>query len=149
MTVGELCNRTVVVLDREASILEAARLMRRHHVGDVVVVDKRGKVPVPVGILTDRDIVVELVAEEVELARISVGDAMSFDLVTALENDELLATVQRMREHGIRRLPVLDDSGALAGILTLDDVLELIAEQLADLVRLVGNEEQREHKRRR
>lgn len=148
MLVGELCNREVVIVDRDATILEAAKLMRWHHVGDVIVAEERGGEKVPIGILTDRDIVVELLAEEIDLAIVSVGDAMSFELLTAAENDDLLETVQRMRNRGVRRLPVVNAAGGLVGILTLDDVLEILAEQLSDVVRLVGNEQHAEHERR-
>jgi CBS domain-containing protein len=77
MTVGEVCNREVVVLDREGALLEAAQLMRRHHVGSVVVTEEREGSLVPVGILTDRDIVVELLAEQVPLAAVTVGPSKS------------------------------------------------------------------------
>jgi CBS domain-containing protein len=148
MKVGEICNREVVVIDREAAILEAAQLMRRHHVGDVVVAEERGGTRVPVGILTDRDIVVELLAEQVPLEAVSVGDAMSSELLTVSEEEEVMDVLQRMRGRGVRRAPVVDRSGALAGILAVDDMIDLIAEQLSDLVKLIGNEQQRELQRR-
>lgn len=148
MRVGEICNREVVVVDREAAILEAARLMRRHHVGSVVITEERGGTRVPVGILTDRDIVVELLAEQVPLDAVSVGDAMSSELLTVGEEEEVMDAIQRMRGRGVRRAPVVGRSGALAGILAVDDLIDLIAEQLSDLVKLIGNEQQREVQRR-
>jgi CBS domain-containing protein len=148
MKVGEICNREVVVIDREAAILEAAQLMRRHHVGDVVVTEAREGARVPVGILTDRDIVVELLAEQVPLDVVAVGDAMSSELLTVSEEEEVMDAIQRMRGRGVRRVPVVDHSGALAGILAVDDLIDLIAEQLSDLVKLIGNEQQRELQRR-
>jgi len=148
MKVGEVCNREVVVVDREAAILEAAQLMRRHHVGDVVVTEGKNGGRVPVGILTDRDIVVELLAEQVPLEAVAVGDAMSAELLTAGEDEEIMDVIQRMRGRGVRRVPVTDRNGALAGILAVDDLIDLVAEQLGDLVQLIGNERQREQKRR-
>lgn len=148
MKVGEICNREVVVVDREAAILEAAQLMRRHHVGDVVVTEERGSSRVPVGILTDRDIVVELLAEQVPLEAVAVGDAMSSELLTVGEEEEVMDAIQRMRGHGVRRAPVVGHDGALAGILAVDDLIDLIAEQLSDLVKLIGNEQQRERQKR-
>jgi CBS domain-containing protein len=65
---------------------------------------------------------------------------MSFELVTAMENDDLFDTIKRMRDKGIRRLPVVDQGGLLIGILTVDDLIDLIAEQLTDLVKLMGHE---------
>lgn len=77
MPIGEICNREVVIVRKEDSILEAAKLMREYHVGDVVVVDDREGRVIPLGILTDRDIVVELIAKEVPLDSVSVQDVMS------------------------------------------------------------------------
>jgi CBS domain-containing protein len=148
MRVGEICNREVVVIDREASLLEAAKVMRSQHVGTVVVVEKQDGNPIPVGILTDRDMVIALIAEEVPLSAVSVGDVMSFELIIARESDDLFATVEHMRDKGIRRLPVVAENGSLVGILAVDDVLDLLAEQLNALVRLVACERRREEQRR-
>lgn len=148
MRVGEVCNREVVVTDRNSTLVETAKLMRSQHVGDVVVVEERPDGVHPVGILTDRDIVVELIAEEVDLDVVSVGDVMSFELVTASEADDLFDTIKRMRNKGIRRLPVIAGNGALVGILTVDDLIELVAEQLTDLVKLITHERNQERFRR-
>jgi CBS domain-containing protein len=148
MTVGEACNREVIFVDREATIVEAAQLMRTHHVGDVVVAEMRDGVRAPVGILTDRDIAVELVAEEVALTAVSVGDAMSLGLLAVREAEELSEAIGQMKVRGVRRAPVVDDRGALVGILAVDDLLELVAEQLADLVKLISVGQTRERQRR-
>jgi len=148
MLVSEFCNREVVIVDRETTILEAAKLMRTEHVGDLVVTDSRNGRPVPVGILTDRDIVVELLAEEIALNKVSVGDAMSYELLSVKEQDGLQETIEKMSSRGVRRLPVVDAEGVLVGIVTVDDLMELMAEQLTGLVRLVGNQLVGERKRR-
>ncbi|MDH5512957.1 MAG: CBS domain-containing protein [Gammaproteobacteria bacterium] len=149
MLVGRICNREVVFVEQESSIAEAARLMREHHVGGLVVTKQESGKRVPVGIVTDRDLVLEVLAEGVEMADITVGDIMSDQLVTACENDSLLETIKIMRAKGIRRLPVIDDDGALAGILTIDDLIGLFSEQLADLARLIAYEQKREKERRK
>ena len=148
MRVGEYCNREVVVTDRNTTLVETAKLMRREHVGDVVVVEERGGGRYPVGILTDRDIVVELIAEEVDLAILLVGDCMAYELITAREEDDLFDTIKRMRDKGIRRLPVVGVGGTLVGILTVDDLIDLVAEQLTDLAKLIGHERNLEWSRR-
>lgn len=148
MRVGEVCNREVVVIDRNASLLEAAKLMRSQHVGDLVVVEEQDGNRIPVGILTDRDMVIALIAEEVPLNAVSVGDVMSFELVIARESDGWFETIERMRDRGIRRLPVVAENGSLVGILTVDDMLDLLAEQLTALVRLVASERRHEEQRR-
>jgi CBS domain-containing protein len=123
--------------------------MREHHVGGLVVVKEKFGKRVPVGIITDRDLVIEVIAEGVDMGDISVGDIMSDQLVTAREGDDLLETLKMMRARGIRRLPVIDDDGALAGILTVDDLIDLFSEQIADLARLIAFEQKREQERRK
>jgi len=146
---GEICNREVVIVSRDTSLVEAARLMREHHVGSLVVVLERDGKRVPVGILTDRDIVVAVVARELDARRLSVVDAMSAGVFAVREQDGLTEVLRAMREHGVRRLPVVAASGALAGIVTIDDLLELVAEELGDFVRTVGRERLRETRTRR
>ena len=124
--------------------------MRKHHVGTLVVVDESKKMgnAIPVGILTDRDIVIEVIAEEVALNTIIVGDVMSDELLTVREVDGIWETMQRMRGRGIRRVPVVNEAGELAGILAIDDLLELLAEELADLSKLIKREHHREQETR-
>lgn len=149
MPVGDYCNREVIVCDRDTAIPDAARLMRAHHVGDLVVVERGVRGNRALGIVTDRDLVVEVLAQEVDFAAVTVADVMSFDLTTAREDDELWDTLMRMRSLGLRRVPVVDGAGSLVGILTSDDVLELLAEGISDLARLVRREIQQESGRRR
>jgi CBS domain-containing protein len=144
MKVGDVCNREVVIADRNTLLTDAARLMRKHHVGDVIGVEERGDQRYPVGVLTDRDLVVEVLANEVDPQNLLVGDVMSFDLITTRQDEDLSEALKHMRDKGIRRVPVVSERGALVGILTMDDMLDLIAEQLADLVILVGREHRRE-----
>lgn len=149
MPIGEICNREVVVVRRNDSVLEAARVMRQHHVGDVLVVDDKEGERIPVGIVTDRDLVVEVMAAEVNTAAISVGDVMAPNLVTVRENTGVFEAIQYMRGKGVRRMPVVRDSGGLIGILTLDDLFELLAEEMFELSKLVRNEQKKEAVQRR
>lgn len=148
MTVGEFCNREVVIAARETTIVEAAKLMRKYHVGDLVVVDRREEMNIPVGIITDRDIVVEIIAGEVTLDSACTGDVMSFELTTAKEHDGILEALQKMRGLGIRRMPVVNDRGGLEGILAVDDVLELLAEELTLLASAATHGQEKEKKLR-
>jgi len=144
MTIGTICNREVVVARKDVGVQEVAQLMRQYHVGDLVVVEDRGTVRIPVGILTDRDLVVEVLAKGVAPDTVTAGDIMTTDIVTGGEVDSIWATLQRMRTKGIRRMPVVDREGGLVGILTMDDLLELFAGELADLSKLIGREQDRE-----
>lgn len=148
MKTGELCNRTVVTAGRDTTITDAARLMRDHHVGSIVVVDETADAVVPVGILTDRDIVVEVIAKEVATTDVTVGDTMSYALLKIGEDDSVFEAAQRMRARGVRRVPVTGASGELVGILALDDILELLSEELSLLARLTSRETEQEQQKR-
>ena len=148
MKASEFCNREVVVIDKEATVADAARLMRELHVGSVVVVEADGDVKRPIGVLTDRDIVVEFVATGLSPDDIAVGDAISYDLVTIVESEGLFETIEHMRAHGVRRTPVVDERGGLVGLVASDDALELIMEELAGLVKLVVRQRGSEVRRR-
>ena len=148
MSVGQYCNRNVITTERTTEIREIARLMRHHHVGTVVVVERRGDQEIPVGIITDRDLVVEVLAQNLSPETVTVSDVMSSNLVTAREDDNFWRVLDRMSAKGVRRLPVVDDAGALAGILTVDDVLTALAVGLSDVTRLVQREIARETQQR-
>ena len=149
MTVGEICNRNVVVAPPGETIIDAAKRMRMSHVGDLVVVNTRSGRHVPVGILTDRDIVISVVAGDPEhIFSLLVSDVMSTDLITAREHDTIEAGLSKMQAHGVRRLPIVDGAGALVGILTLDDVLRYLTAQQSELVALVVQEQQHERQYR-
>ena len=145
MPIGEICKREVVVAQRDDTVLQAAKLMRQHHVGDVMVVDdgREGK-RVPVGIVTDRDLVMEVIAPELDTNAITVGDIMVSDFASVKENTGIFESIQYMRVKGVRRLPVVDDNNTLIGIVTLDDLLGLLSEELDALVKLMAHEQQKE-----
>lgn len=148
MNVGEICSREVIVMDRGESLPEAVRLMRENHVGDVVVTENRAGSTVPVGILTDRDILIEVVAQNVPLDSLAVSDVMSFDLLSVRETDSEADALAAMRRKGVRRAPVVDAKGALVGIVSVDDVIEVLAEQLGSIAALISREQQQERQRR-
>lgn len=148
MGLSDICNRSVVVTLAKTSVQDAARLMREHHVGSLVVVEETARGRRPVGIVTDRDVVVEVVAVGVAPGTVTVGEIMVPELVTALEADEAWDAIRLMRERGVRRLPVVADDGLLVGIVTVDDLLELIAEQIGDLCRVAAAEQTREARSR-
>lgn len=136
MNIGELCNRDVIVANQRDSIVDIAQLMRKFHVGTVVVAE-RGEA---LGIVTDRDIVLEIIAEEVPLGGCTASDIMSQVLVTVRETTGIYETLQIMKSKGVRRVPVVDDRGELVGIFSSDDFIEFIAEQMGDVVSLMKRE---------
>lgn len=144
MPIGELCNREVVFATRTTTVVEAAQLMRRYHVGDLVVVDEVDGKRVPVGIVTDRDIVTEIVAKVFPPENCAVENIMCAQLVSVEESEGVIATIRLMRTHGIRRIPVVNGDGGLVGIVSVDDLLDLLAEELAELAKIAPRQQMRE-----
>ncbi len=149
MSVGQYCNRHVITAERTTEIREIARMMRHDHVGAIVVVERRDDAEYPVGIVTDRDLVVEVLAQNLSPEVITVGDVMSSKLLTARQDENFWRTLDRMSAKGVRQLPVVDEKGALSGILTVDDVLSALAVGLSDVSRLVQREITREVQQRK
>lgn len=144
MTIGGICNREVVIAERGMDVPEAARLMRQYHVGTLVIVEGIEGQREPVGIVTDRDIAIEIVAAGVDPNGLTVGDIMGGGLVTVREGEGIFETIRYMRDRGVRRVPVVDNGGWLVGIVTLDDLLELIAEELNEMTKLISRGRQLE-----
>ena len=143
MNVAQLCRRKVVSVRKTDEVVAAARLMREHHVGYIVVIepDFAGSTVRPVGVLTDRDIVVGIVAKERDPRSLVVGDVMTENPVVVEESDSIAAAVQEMRRIGVRRMPVVGSLGELVGVLSLDEVLDALAGELQNLAGAVRNEQ--------
>jgi CBS domain-containing protein len=135
MNIGDLCRRNVVTVQRGDELSLAARLMREHHVGFLVVVEStdRAGLERAVGVLTDRDLVVSVLARDIDARTLRVEDVMTPEPVTVREGDTLEFALAQMRHLGVRRLPVVNECGALAGVVSLDDVLAQLARQLDDV----------------
>ena len=145
MCIGNFCNRNVVCATSDATIVEAAHLMRSNHVGDVIIVDEADREE-PIGIVTDRDIVVEVIAAGLEPNVVKLGDLLLRPLVTVDERTGYAETIRVMKANGVRRMPVVNQSGVLVGIITLDDVLHQLAIPLAELSELALRERRHEIK---
>ena len=144
MRIGEICSRSVVTCQRGASAFELARLMRDHHVGDVIVVDEAAGVVTPVGVVTDRDLVVEVMAKGVHPERLRAEDLIAVEIVTAFESELVYDAIWHMRGKGIRRLPVVNAHNHLVGVLTADDVTRFLAEELTEVTRIAAQQTKRE-----
>ncbi|QNA88340.1 CBS domain-containing protein [Massilia sp. Dwa41.01b] len=148
MNIGDICTVQTISCTRDETVQGVALLMRKHHVGDLVVVDGSDGEATPVGIVTDRDIVVSVIALGLDPASLLVGDIMSDDLLTCREDDDVYQTIEHMRLRGIRRVPVVKRNGGLAGIVSADDLLEFLAEEMGDLSRISGNQQAHERRAR-
>jgi len=135
MLLKDVCTANVVCCGPQTTVLEAASLMRRRHVGDLVVVDDPEDEGIPLGIVTDRDIVVEVLGNGLDPAKTTLGTLMRTPVVIAQETEDTTEVIERMRAHGVRRLPVVAHEGEVMGIITLDDLLRLF---VADANALLG-----------
>jgi len=144
MPIGEICSREVVCAKRDATVKTAARLMREQHVGSIVVVEEPEDKRIPTGIVTDRDIVVAVVAVGLDPEVIEIGDIMGTNLVSVKEDWGIAEVVELFQLKGVRRLVVTDSDGYLVGIVAADDVLSLLAEEMSALASMVGGERKRE-----
>lgn len=149
MPISECCNLNVVTCGLEDTLPVVAELMRKNHVGDVVVTEAKGDDRIPVGIVTDRDIIVETVAVQLDPSLFTAGDIMTSPIVTVNCNDGLVETLRLMRENKVRRMPVVDDYGNLDGIVTADDIIRLLAMELSLITEAIAEQPAREAKLRR
>lgn len=144
MKVRDFCSRVVVVTKRSTDLREAARLMREDHVGALVVIEQVAGATRPVGIVTDRDIVVAVVAAGVAPQSLTVDDVMAPQLVVVTEDQGLFELVEKMADEGVRRLPVVTADGRLCGIVTADDVVRVLAMTFGSLAAALAQAGSRE-----
>jgi CBS domain-containing protein len=150
MLLSEICTPDIVYCGPETTVLAAARMMRTQHVGDLVVVDETEEGDhVPLGIVTDRDLVVEVLAQAKSPQTVLVRDIMRKPAVIARSNEDISQALDRMKIHGVRRIPILGDDRRLAGIISLDDLLRQLASDAKQLVEVVAREQSHEHRMRR
>jgi len=142
MKVGEVCSRVVVLAKPGDPLASAARDMLTHDIGALVVVDPHANLRV-VGIVTDRDAVSGQLARSADLFCLTVGDVMTPQPLSVPESMDVSEVVEAMNARGVRRAPVVSDSGAIVGIVTLDDLLPVLAEELYELSQLIGTQARR------
>lgn len=143
MNVGKVCKHQVVTVTPRTELIAAAKLMREKHVGFLVVVEPESTASYgrPVGVLTDRDIVVSVVAKGENPTQLIVGDIMNQGPAMIDEGESLEQALQTMRRMGVRRLPVLGPRGMLTGIISLDDVIDVLAREIGEVSGAVQNEQ--------
>lgn len=143
----DFATSVVAVVEPETAAQVVAQVMRHHHIGALVVVDAQEKSR-PIGIVTDRDLVLELMAEGLDPAVFTAGDIMSVNLVTARPDMDAMDAVHLMNAHQLRRLVIADDEDRLVGIVTLEDIIELLARELGDLAAGLAGARDRETSQR-
>jgi CBS domain-containing protein len=149
MLLKEICTPNVVCCGAQTSVLQAARLMRQKHVGDVVVVDDPHDEGIPLGIVTDRDLVLEVLGNGLDPATTTLGSLMRTPVVIAHESEDTSQVIERMRAHGVRRVPVVGHEGETVGIVTLDDLLRLMVADASALLGIMNTAQSHEQHSRR
>jgi predicted transcriptional regulator len=148
MKVGEYCKRAVVAIASTADAAAAAKLMRTEHVGFLIVYREGDEVQRPVGVVTDRDLVLGVMARDVDPHSVTVDDVMTRQPLIANESDEFGDMLQAMRMTGVRRVPVVDVRGALTGIMAIDDAIDVITGLMCDLAGSIKSEQRQEWRAR-
>lgn len=148
MKVADVCKRAVIAIDNRMDIAAAAELMRVHHVGFLVVYRSGDEIRRPIGVLTDRDIVIEVIAKKVDPVTVTVDDLMSRQPLVAQEFEEVGDVLQAMRIAGVRRVPVVDAREALVGVIAIDDIFDVITGFMCDITGSVKNEQRAERRSR-
>jgi CBS domain-containing protein len=148
MRVGDYCKHGVVTVPTTADVTELAQTMRDEHVGFLIVVEDGDPNRKPQGVVTDRDIVLEVCARGVDPHSVTAADVMSRKPLVVHESDDLSEVVQAMRISGFRRVPVLTQAGALTGVIAMDDAIEVVAGFLGDICGSIRNEQRQERRTR-
>lgn len=115
--------------------------MRLEHVGSLVVVNDD---QTPLGMITDRDIAIEVVARNLDPMKLTVRDVMTTPVVTAGPSESMVVALARMREFGVRRLPIIDEEGKLVGVISNSNLVEELSSLLDSLVRNIHSSKTRE-----
>lgn len=144
MMISNLCTREVVCIPVNASLNEAVARMCNEHVGSLVVVTTDAP-PHVVGLLTDRDIALDVIGRPGPAIELTAGDLAKSPPVAVLGSESLQAAAGVMEKAGVRRLLVVDKEGGLIGLVSAEDLLAAISEELAGLVRALRSGIRREH----
>lgn len=137
MTVGRICVRDVDVADRDESAKTAAQRMHSRKVGTLVVLNESKE---PIGLVTDRDLTVRVLAEARDPVQTTVGEVMTRTIKTISEQTPVEEALGVMRSGPFRRVPVVDPDGKLVGLLSLDDILDLLTEEFAFIGEILKRE---------
>ncbi len=144
MNVGSICTRRIVSLATSGTLAQAATLMREHHVGALVVTAEAPEGPRVSGVVTDRDLVIDVLARGLDSATVRIGELVSSEVVCVSEDDDIGSAIAAMQETGVRRVLVTNAGRQLVGIVSLDDLIDVLASQMDGLAKVIRSGMQRE-----
>jgi CBS domain-containing protein len=134
MSLASLCHREIVCVPGQVPVRKAAEIMRKHHVGALAVTDPQDAAHV-IGVLTDRDMVVDVIAQGHSPDERTAAASCHPQLVGVPVTASIQEAIAHMLQHGVRRLFVANADGSLCGLISMDDLIEAIADELGDLAR--------------
>jgi CBS domain-containing protein len=137
MSIGKICETKVITATKDMMITEAAQVMKQHNIGSIVVVEQQQASFIPVGMLTDRDIVTKVVTEDLDLDSVTVGDVMNSELLILKQHQSIQEAIEMMSAKGVRRVPVIDNNDLLIGVFSIDDLFILLADEIQSVARLI------------
>ena len=144
MKIASICSRRIITVDSASSLVQAAGLMREHHVGALVITTESSEGPRVTGVVTDRDLVIDVLARGLGGASVAIGDLSSHRVASVSEEDDLDQAIAAMQESGVRRLLVVDAESRLTGIVTFDDLMAAFASQIVGLAEVIRSGMDRE-----
>jgi CBS domain-containing protein len=144
MNIGYICKRGVVMIDSAGTLLQAADLMREHHVGALIVTTETPDGPRVSGVVTDRDLVIDVMARGLDGADVEIGQVASANIVSVSAEDDLSSAIEAMHEGGVRRLLVTNAEQRLIGIISFDDLMQACASEIEGLAKVIRNGMERE-----
>lgn len=140
MNVGDICSKNVVYVLQQDSVLDVARIMREQHVGSVVVVDNTNGEIRPQGMITDRDLVLEVLAANIDPSVLKAEDILTCELICVTETHDVSEALKYLRYYGVKRAPVVNVNGLLVGLFSIEDSLGTLSEEFSEIVKLLSNE---------
>ncbi|PKG99582.1 CBS domain-containing protein [Paraglaciecola sp. MB-3u-78] len=140
MNVGEICSKNVVYVLKQDSVLDIARVMREQQVGLVVVVDNISGELMPKGIISDHDLVLEVLAANIAPSVLKAEDILTCELFCVTETHNVKKALKYLRYYGVRSAPVVNVKGVLVGLFSIEDALAILSEEFSELMKLMSYE---------
>ena len=140
MNVGDICSKNVVYVLQQDSVLDVARIMREKHVGSVVVVENMQGEIRPQGMITERDLVLEVLTAKLDPSVVKAEDILTCELICVTETHDIKEALKYLRYYGVRRAPVVNVNGILVGLFSIEDSLSILSKEFSEIVKLLSNE---------
>jgi CBS domain-containing protein len=146
VNVSEICSNNVICVLKQDSVLDVARIMREQQVGAVVVVDNINEEIIPQGVITDHDLVLEVLAANIAPSVLKAEDILTSELFCVTETHNVRKALKYLRYYGVRSAPVVNVKGVLVGLFSIEDAFTKLSEEFSELMKLMSCELMNEKK---